>query len=184
MSRIPVFFCEALDEGTITDGFECPAGHYTRAVAVERGRWDERRQLDGRSMPCGGCGADAVLTSRGFSRYYRRHDTGEELGGPNKLPPGACWDVDHYHDIPHWCGPDGRALMVMLPDGMPWHIDGQANNCTLRDDKVHKCWVRHGRPEDGTLHADKNGHTCSSGAGSIATSRYHGFLHHGHLVGC
>lgn len=59
-----------------------------------------------------------------------------------------------------------------------------ASNCTMPDDKNHKCWVRHGRPEDGTLHVDKNGHTCAAGAGSIVAGNYHGFLHNGHLTPC
>ena len=54
----------------------------------------------------------------------------------------------------------------------------------MKTDNVHKCWVRHGRPEDGTLHVDKNGKTCAAGAGSILTSKWHGFLHNGHLVPC
>lgn len=60
----------------------------------------------------------------------------------------------------------------------------EARNCTMPDDTTHKCWVRHGRPEDGSLHVDKNGHTCGAGAGSIDTGKWHGFLHNGELVEC
>ncbi len=81
-------------------------------------------------------------------------------------------------------GADGRSLVVILPGKRPWCIDSRANNCTKKDDKVHRCWVRHGNPEDGTLHVDKNGNTCSAGAGSIAVPGYHGFLHHGFLTDC
>jgi len=63
-------------------------------------------------------------------------------------------------------------------------IDSRASNCTMPDDNAHRCWVRHGRPEDGTLHVDKNGLTCAAGGGSILAGNYHGFLHHGHLVEC
>ncbi len=95
-----------------------------------------------------------------------------------ELPPGACYDA--------WWDPtkgsDGRSLVVILPTKRPWHIDHRASNCSMPDDKVHRCWVRHGRPEDGTLHVDKNGHTCAAGAGSIAAPGYHGFLHHGKLT--
>jgi len=49
---------------------------------------------------------------------------------------------------------------------------------------VHRCWVRHGRPEDGTLHVDKNGVTCAAGAGSIVAGNFHGFLHGGFLTSC
>lgn len=95
-----------------------------------------------------------------------------------ELPPGACYDAHWYP----WKGPDGRSLTVILPDGTPWCIDGRANNCTMPKDDVHKCWVRHGKPEDGTLHIDKAGNTCAAGAGSIATPKYHGFLHNGYLT--
>jgi hypothetical protein len=81
-------------------------------------------------------------------------------------------------------GKDGRVLVVRLPDGHDWVIDSRANNCTLPLDDKHWCWVREGRPEDGTLHVGKSGRTCSAGAGSIATGRYHGFLRHGRLVSC
>jgi hypothetical protein len=43
--------------------------------------------------------------------------------------------------------------------------------------------VRHGRPEDGTLHVDKNGVTCASGGGSIMMADFHGFLHNGNITG-
>lgn len=102
----------------------------------------------------------------------------------DELPPGAAW----------WCpresrarvGPDGRGLYVKTPGGA-WFVDGMANNCTRRDDDAHRCWVRHGSPEDGTLHVDKDGDSCGCGS-SIGQgpgfADYHGFLHHGHLVAC
>jgi hypothetical protein len=79
-------------------------------------------------------------------------------------------------------GPDGQCLIVRLPGNHDWMIDNRCNNCTLPDDNVHKCWVRHGRPEDGTLHVDKDGVTCSAGGGSIDTGKWHGFLRNGYLT--
>lgn len=107
-------------------------------------------------------------------------------------PPGACWNAwwighrtkdepEHPVGCGHNIGPDGRSLIVRCPDGHDWLIDSRAANCTRKDDNAHFCWVRHGRPEDGTLHVDKNGNTCSAGAGSIQTQAWHGFLHHGEL---
>lgn len=113
----------------------------------------------------------------------RRIDTGEEFSC-RAMPPGAVWNEEHLNRYPHKCGPDGRSLYVMLPDKRTWFIDGRARNCTLPDDKVHRCWVRHGRPEDGTLHVDKNGVTCDAGAGSIDTGTFHGFLHNGFITDC
>jgi hypothetical protein len=71
-------------------------------------------------------------------------------------------------------------LYVVLPNGHWWDIDGRASNCTLPTDKAHRCWVRHGVPPHITV--DKNGLTCSAGAGSILSDGYHGFLREGRLV--
>lgn len=121
-------------------------------------------------------------------RLYRRGDN-DELVTLHDAPPGSCWDAHWYRDDypprPPGCGsmtgPDGRTLIVRCPDGHDWIIDSRASNCTKKDDNAHWCWVRHGKPEDGTLHVDKNGNTCSAGAGSIQTPHWHGFLHHGEL---
>lgn len=76
--------------------------------------------------------------------------------------------------------PCDRHLMVVCPDGHCWDIDSRAKNCTMKDDKVHRCWVRHGEPPKITV--DKKGLTCKAGAGSIQTPDWHGFLRNGELV--
>jgi hypothetical protein len=81
-------------------------------------------------------------------------------------------------------GDDRRSLVVKCPDGHDWMIDARASNCTMKDDNLHHCWVRHGRPEDGNLHVDKNGLTCAAGGGSIDTGKWHGHLHNGELNPC
>jgi hypothetical protein len=118
------------------------------------------------------------------SNYLFGRPGSDETLTVDQLPPGAAW----------WCpresrarvGPDGRGLYVKTPGGL-WFVDGMANNCTRRDDEAHRCWVRHGSPEDGTLHVDKEGDTCGCGS-SIGQGPgfidYHGFLHHGHLIAC
>jgi hypothetical protein len=122
-----------------------------------------------------------------YRRLYCRSDTGELLK-INDAPPGACWDAYWYRDrtdrLPgcgSMVGPDGRTLIVRCPDLHDWIIDSRASNCDRKDDDTHWCWVRHGKPEDGTLHVDKNGHTCGAGAGSIQTPHWHGFLDNGCL---
>ncbi len=137
------------------------------------GRWPKACATCGRSF-----GEDGYYVVD-HERIYRRADTGDELI-LRDAPVGACWDA-------HWYprkGPDGRSLMVRVPGNHDWLIDGRAKNCTLKDDEVHRCWVRHGRPEDGTLHVDKDGLTCAAGAGSLDTGQWHGFLHNGHLRRC
>jgi acetone carboxylase gamma subunit len=109
---------------------------------------------------------------------YVRQDTGEELA-LSDAPPGAMWDAEWLHGHPMWEGPDGKSLMVICPCGTHWHIDGVANNCTMKHDHVHKCWVREGEPPNLTV--GKNGYTCAAGAGSIQTPTWHGFLTRGIL---
>lgn len=91
------------------------------------------------------------------------------------MPPGAMWDAWWLEE--NWRGADGLHVMARCPDGHDWLIDQQASNCTMKDDNVHKCWVRHGDVKKGEIHVDKNGFTCAAGAGSIDTGKYHGFLH-------
>lgn len=116
---------------------------------------------------------------------YRRLDTGETMS-IQTAPVGACWNASWFVDRKvgsFKAGSDGRCLVVKTPGG-EWVIDSRALNCTIPQDDVHCCWVRHGRPEDSTLHVDKNGYTCAAGAGSIVCGSYHGFLHQGHLTNC
>ena len=112
---------------------------------------------------------------------YRRLDTGEELRGD--LPAGALYVADPERKYRYTRGHDGDAVVCVLPDGDHWHIDSFANNCTLPNDREHRCWVRHGS-KPGVIHVDKQGLTCSAGAGSIATKQFHGFLHNGELYSC
>jgi hypothetical protein len=131
--------------------------------------------------PCQ-CGAPDCSPNVREEILYRRSDT----GGVTTLrdaPVGAMWDATWFDDDPLYTGADGISLVVRTPGGT-WMVDSRASNCTLPDDDVHKCWVRHGDPRTGELHVDKNGVTCSAGAGSILSGSYHGFLHNGYLVSC
>lgn len=137
-------------------------------------------------------------------QIYRRTDTGEETT-LRDAGPGAMWDAWWLSDWEHYRGPDGRALVVVLPNGHHWQIDGVASNCDAPcqdcgaplsahlatpatvpcrklNPRPHKCWVRHGEPPNLTV--DKNGVTCNAGAGSILSGNYHGFLRGGKLVTC
>lgn len=114
------------------------------------------------------------------SPLYKRADTGE-LVTLREAPPGAMWRTTWYEDVPFLTGIDGQSWTVKTPDG-DWCIDSRASNCTLPKDDVHKCWCRHGEAPNFTV--DKNGVTCSAGAGSIQCGSYHGFLRGGYLEGC
>lgn len=107
----------------------------------------------------------------------RRKDTGEEMT-LDKAPAGALWRADWNEDWAEYTGLDKQSWMCRLPGGHDWAIDGPASNCT-RKGEPHKCWVRHGVAPD--FNIDKNGDTCSAGAGSIAVPGYHGFLRNGYL---
>ncbi len=108
-----------------------------------------------------------------YDLLWERVDTGERMM-LRDAPPGAMWDAHWLHGYIE--GPDGRSLMVKCPNGRDWFIDGQASNCPMQDyqQRQHHCWVRHGVPP--LLVVDKNGVTCTAGAGSIQAGDYHGFL--------
>jgi len=117
---------------------------------------------------------DPVVTS--LIPLYHRSDK-DGLVELREAESGAMW----YSDFHPWKGPDRKSLAVRTPGG-DWLVDMPASNCAKKDDKAHKCWVRHGRPPEITV--DKNGCTCSAGAGSIQIRGYHGFLRDGYLVSC
>lgn len=140
-------------------------------------------ELTGREaeLPCG-CGQDDCKVIRKVSEW-RRTDTGETLfGWPEAFGVGVM-HFDHEHApgmcYANWDNCEGRHLIVHTPGGS-WDIDSRAANCDKRDERTHRCWVRHGEPP--SIHVDKNGNTCGAGAGSIQCGSYHGFLHNGELT--
>ena len=96
--------------------------------------------------------------------------------------PGDMYWLDCHHkgECHYWDNCTGPHLWVVLPNGIEWDIDSRCRNCTLGNDRTHRCWVRTGEPPNVT--AGKGGHTCSAGAGSIAAGDYHGFLRDGVLT--
>lgn len=127
---------------------------------------------------CRDCGAEVPkenITKQVFTkRLYNTPSGNPEPGNiyfNSWLPENFYWD---NHSGPH--------LECLVPNGEYWNIDSRAENCTMKDDRTHRCWVRHGDPENGTIHVDKNGNTCAAGAGSIQTKNYHGFLHNGNFT--
>lgn len=101
---------------------------------------------------------------------------------PSGKPEAGDIYFIHVHDpgaCSYWDNCDGNHLYARVPNGEHWDIDSRAANCTLKEDRTHRCWVRTGKPDDGTIDVGKGGHTCSAGAGSIQTATWHGFLRNG-----
>ena len=106
------------------------------------------------------------------------------------MPPGGVYRADWYEEGSNYCGTDGRAYIVVVPENQdgsgrwPWHVDGPASNCDRKDDHIHKCWCRHGEAPNFTV--NKVGNTCNAGAGSILVhgNGFHGFLRDGYIVDC
>lgn len=113
-----------------------------------------------------------------YKPLFKNQETGELLTHED-MPVGAMWYLPHYERYPHFCGPDGKSLVVRVPGNYDWMVDMRCSNCTRREDNSHRCWIRHGTPPN--IHVDKNGNTCSAGAGSIVAPGWHGFLTHGYL---
>lgn len=155
---------------------------------------EDKRQAFGRvedyaddrwPVQCGSCGepVPAEANRQVFTRI--RYDTSSGL-----LEPGCMYWASWYHARRSENGPfcfmwdnctDPRGhLHVVLPNNMEWDIDSRAKNCTLPQDRLHRCWVREGEPPLVTV--GKGGYTCSAGAGSIQAGNYHGFLRNGELT--
>lgn len=105
---------------------------------------------------------------------------------------GDCYFADWYacgsgHCVWGWANCTGKHLIVILPTKNlhPWDTNGRASNCTMKDEKTHRCWVVHGDPARGEIvTVDKDGHTCQAGAGSIDADGWHGKLTLGILRRC
>jgi len=160
-----------------------PCGYHTASVPLDVVEGED--QTSGDLWPhddsrwptaCEGCGrafTDEDAWQLDCNHEYR-NVVSRETFSLRDAPPGAMWDASWMGD--GWRGSDGICLIVMLPNGLQWTVDGRATNCTLPDDRVHKCWIRHGDPRTEAITVDKNGVTCAAGAGSIQAGDYHGFL--------
>lgn len=143
------------------------------AVPRDDPRWPK-------TCPCGRPFEESDEWQIFIDRMYRRTDTGEQFP-LREAPVGSMWWAEWLPKHFYWDNKEDDHLMVMLPDKTQWNVDSRANNCTMPDDRTHRCWVRTGEPPMVT--AGKSGHTCAAGAGSIASPGWHGFLTNGELVG-
>jgi len=145
----------------------------TKAVPQDDPRWPTVCSKCGEPLP-----ADAEHHLI-IDRLYSGSPDGRLLT-IGEFKPGATWDAFWMPE--HMKGPDGISMMCILPNGLPWLVDGKASNCTRPKDKKHRCWVREGDPRKANVTAGKKGDTCSAGAGSIQAGNYHGFLRNGILT--
>ena len=196
MSGVQTFWCEAPGVSWRSlrrysrrprgvSGWTCADGWHNAATRIE----DEvGEHASGDLWPHAGprwptaceLGCGYVFTDEDHWQLFATSEYQPSAGGEKFVlragPPGAMWDADW---LPFWRGADGISLVVVLPNGHEWLVDSRASNCTLPDDDVHKCWVRHGDPRTEPVTVDKNGVTCQAGAGS---GDWHGFLRNGQLV--
>jgi len=132
---------------------------------------------------CSGCGfefsPDDQWQVNCETIYLSKDRPDEEFTLKYPRTPGMMWNAWWMSDV--WRGQDGRCLIVVTPDAYEWTIDGPCNNCTMPDDRTHKCWCRHGEVPSITVDKSPNPGetTCSAGGGSIQTPGYHGFLRNG-----
>lgn len=154
-----------------------PSGNVEICMIFKDGRKTKERATKeiGEKM-FSGMGRPDDADHRSMSPLYRLPDGSECTS--RDLPPGAVYRADWLE--PEHAGPDGMAINTVTPDKFHWSLDLRASNCTLPDDKEHRCWCRHGDPRiPGQLHVDKIGLTCKAGGGSIQTPNYHGMLQNG-----
>lgn len=127
------------------------------------------------------------------SPLMRNLATGEELPSRD-LPIGALYAAIKGKDRPAdeypRAGADGLSIMCVVAGdegyrgNTTWNIEGRASNCTLPEEKSHRCWVRHGTIGE-RITVDKNGPTCQAGAGSFfmgPKNCWHGFVRDGRLT--
>lgn len=203
MTRIKCFLLESTEHVSVslrryTRGKDCPViegGYHQGRVRIEDEpvARDAQGYIQNGSKPtaphddprwpaqctCGYAFKEYDEWQRFVEEIYRRADTGEEMC-LRDATPGAMWYAWWFDDM--YTPQEKHNLVVKTPGG-EWCVDGQANNCTMKDDlkqERHHCWIRHGEPPNVTV--DKQGGpTCSAGAGSIQCGQYHGFLRNGYL---
>lgn len=119
---------------------------------------------------------------------------------PARYEPGAIYDAAYAsrgeHTCMYWDNCDGHHIHVVSQNHHTFDLMSRASNCGLPNDRSHRCWVVH--IPDGDLSrttVDKNGLTCSAGAGSLLAQPinrtdgttipgWHGFLRNGVLDEC
>jgi len=110
---------------------------------------------------------------------WKRADNGLVLPHTHNFGVGAMWYATWYPKNMTWDNETEPHLIVAAPSNTDWDIDSRCSNCGSPNDRLHRCWVRHGTPPNITV--NKDGLTCEAGAGSFFShdGKYHGFLING-----
>lgn len=133
-------------------------------------------------VKCDYCDYLFVDTDRRQEFTDQLYSNGTDIWPLRDLPPGAMYLADWWSQDHFWDNGEGKpSLIVKLPNGHEWNVDSRCNNCTLPDDRTHRCWIRTGEPPNVTV-GKGPGATCSAGAGSVQVPEWHGFLRNGELV--
>jgi hypothetical protein len=149
-----------------------------READYPRDRWPTKCDTCGQAVPFGSprwfYKSDGVVLEQ---QLLRKPLFNTNSGDPE---PGDLFWQDYLHHEGRcifWDNCNHQHLFGVLPNDHWWDIDSRASNCTLKDDRNHRCWIRHGQPP--RVHVDKNGLSCQAGSGSISVPGWHGFLHNG-----
>jgi hypothetical protein len=148
------------DAGTRIEDVPCERDE--RGVIAAHGDWPRD---DPRWPTCCACGyafAEGDSWQLHIDPLYLDVATGREYT-LREAPPGAMWDACWLRAVNRFRerSPDGAVLMLRLPDGYEWCIDGPSSN--------GPGWERSGTPPQITARP------------SILSPGYHGWLDHGVL---
>lgn len=162
------------------DAAPCPSGRGGHDAHVQIGTipWTEEHWGKGElpseadkadprwPVRCAACGYEfkpGDQWQRGTHQLFARVGSIAPSFVLSEAPAGAMWDASWW-PTPEDRGPDGLCLVVRLPDGRDWMVDGPASNGGR--------WQRNGTAPRITV------------VPSIATRGYHGHLVEGVLRAC
>jgi hypothetical protein len=158
-----------------------PFGYHNASVYIGSGPFYSKYESEGAidndfphedpnwptNCECGYEFKDGDVWQHGLDRQYRRSDTGQVIP-LRAAPPGAMWDARWWNKK----AADGRYLIVKLPTGYDWHMDGPSS-----DDG--KGWKREGTPPNITASP-----SIWANKGSGPPREWHGHLRGGQLEEC
>ncbi|HWY34292.1 MAG TPA: hypothetical protein VNX68_06565, partial [Nitrosopumilaceae archaeon] len=86
-----------------------------------------------------------------FIEGWKRADNGLVLPNTSNFGLGAMWYATWYPKNMTWDNETEPHLIVAAPSNTDWDIDSRCSNCGSPNDRLHRCWVRHGVPPNITV---------------------------------